>query len=339
MTAELHADDRAALPATEAPDHDGRPTLSGDLPTLFRAGPMFRRIAVGYDRFQVDTYVQWAEEELATAEREHERLLTRHVETRAALEEARGLLAHSAGGAELVRVSGRIAAMLAAAADEAETMRVEADAEASAVSAAAQATLADAQKVRAAAAAEAQRTIAGATAEAEELVASAGRIVDDAELTRSEARLEAEARLAKIAALELRAAQAADQVRQNALEEAAAARLHARAEIAAMLATAREERRRADEAATASRTRLDDEASTRRVALLAEVEELERRRAALRAALKRQAGQTPAPARQGLRDHLERFRHGLAFTGLHWRPVATPSAPVATANRRSRTKA
>jgi hypothetical protein len=331
MTAELHADDRAALPATEGPNHDGRPTLSGDLPTLFRAGPMFRRIAVGYDRFQVDTYVQWAEEELATAEREHERLLTRHVETRAALEEARGLLAHSAGGAELVRVSGRIAAMLAAAADEAETMRVEADAEASAVSAAAQATLADAQK--------AQRTIAGATAEAEELVASAGRIVDDAELTRSEARLEAEARLAKIAALELRAAQAADQVRQNALEEAAAARLHARAEIAAMLATAREERRRADEAATASRTRLDDEASTRRVALLAEVEELERRRAALRAALKRQAGQTPAPARQGLRDHLERFRHGLAFTGLHWRPVATPSAPVATANRRSRTKA
>jgi hypothetical protein len=338
MTAELHADDRTAL-ADEAPDHGGRPTLSGDLPTLFQAGPMFRRVPVGYDRFQVDTYVQWAEEELATAERERERLLTRHVETRAALDEARGLLTHSAGGAELVRVSGRIAAMLAAAADEAHTMRVEADAEAAAASAAAEATLADAREALAGAAAEAQRTIAEATAEAEELVAAAGRIVDDAELTRSEARIEVEARLAKIAVLELRAADAADQVRRQALEDVAAARLHARAEIAAMLVTAREERRRADEAAVAARTRLDVEAGARRVALLAEVEELEHRRAVLRAALKRQARRTPEPARPGLRDHLDRLRHGLASSGLHWRPAAGPSAPVRTPSGRGRRSA
>ena len=339
MTAELHADDRAALAATEAPDLDGRPTLSGDLPTLFQAGPMFRRVPVGYDRFQVDTYVQWAEEELATAEREHERLLTRHVETRAALDEARALLTHSAGGAEMVRISGRIAAMLAAAADEAQAMRVEAEADAAIAAAAAEATLADASEALAGAEEQAQRTIAEATAEAEELVAAAGRIVDDAERTRSEARTEVEARLEKVAVLELLAAEAADRVRQQALEDTAAARLHARGEIAAMLATARDERRRADEAATAARTRLDEEANTRRVALLAEVAELEHRRTVLRAALKRQARQAPEAARPGLRDHLDRLRHGLAFSGLHWRPAAGPSAPVRTPHGQGRTRA
>jgi hypothetical protein len=338
MTIELHADDRAALAATE-PQDVGRPTLSGDLPTLFQAGPMFRRVPVGYDRFQVDTYVQWAEEELATAERERDHLLTRHLETRAALDEARGLLSHSAGGAELVRVSGRIASMLAAAADEAQIMRTEADAEAAATSAAAQRTLADAEEVLAGSTAEAQRMIAEAGAEAELLIAAAHRIVDDAEATRTQARVEAETRLENIAALELRAAHAAEQVRQDALEQATAARLHARSEIAGMLATAREERRRADEAATATRLHLDEQASTRRTGLLAEVAELEHRRAVLQAALKRQAGQTPVPARPGLRDHLDRLRHGVAFSGLHWRPVATPSAPVGSADRRGRTKA
>ena len=75
---------------------------------------MFRRTVGGYDRFQVDTYVQWAEDELASAEREHEHLVARHLRTRADLEEARGLLAHSSGGAEMLRLSQRIGSMLAA---------------------------------------------------------------------------------------------------------------------------------------------------------------------------------------------------------------------------------
>ena len=50
---------------------------------------MFTVALRGYDRFQVDTYVQWAEEELVTAEREREHLLAAHHRTWADLEQAR----------------------------------------------------------------------------------------------------------------------------------------------------------------------------------------------------------------------------------------------------------
>ena len=82
-----------------------RPNVSGDLPSVFQAGPMFRRAVVGYDRFQVDTYVQWAEDELATADREREHLVARHLRTRAELEQARRLLCHSPDGGEMLRLS------------------------------------------------------------------------------------------------------------------------------------------------------------------------------------------------------------------------------------------
>src|SRR5215208_4684930 len=117
MSAELHADDGPARPFFEVvPDRDERerPNVSGDLPTVLQAAPMFRRVVVGYDRFQVDTYVRWAEDELAAADREHEHLMARHLETRAQPEEAPELL------------SRRIGTMLAAAADEAERIRAEA---------------------------------------------------------------------------------------------------------------------------------------------------------------------------------------------------------------------
>src|SRR5438270_9253366 len=100
-----------------------RPHGSGDLPALFEAAPMFRRAVGGYDRFQVDTYVRWAEDELATAEREREHLMARHLDTRAALDEARLLLSHSPAGGEFLQVSDSIATLLAAAADEAQAMR------------------------------------------------------------------------------------------------------------------------------------------------------------------------------------------------------------------------
>ena len=156
--------------------------------------------------------MQWAEDELATAERERERLLTRQVETRAALEDARRLLSHSSEGAEVLRISDRIGALLAAAADEAAGIRAEAEADRSAASEAAQRTVADAERVLAESEVEVQRMVAESTAEAQQAIAEAGRIVDAAEQTRSEARTEAAARLKEIAALELRAAEAAEQL-------------------------------------------------------------------------------------------------------------------------------
>src|SRR3712207_2094934 len=110
MSAELHADETARP----------RPNVSGDLPTVLSAAPMFNRAVAGYDRFQVDTYVRWAEDELATAEREHERLQARYLHTRAALDEAGELLSHSSGGGEFLRLSRRVGSLLAAAADQAE---------------------------------------------------------------------------------------------------------------------------------------------------------------------------------------------------------------------------
>ena len=90
---------------------------------------MFRRAVVGYDRFQVDTYVRWAEDELATADREREHLVARVVRTQADLEESRQLLSHSAAGGEFLQVSRRIGALLATAADEAEGLRADAEAD------------------------------------------------------------------------------------------------------------------------------------------------------------------------------------------------------------------
>src|SRR4051794_41464240 len=139
MSVELYAGDRAdqswSEPAPETAIHRERPNVSGDLPTMFQAAPMFRRVVGGYDRFQVDTYVRWAEDELATADREREHLVARHMATRAALDEARELLSHSASGGAFLQVTPRIATMLATAADEAESMRAEAEAERSAAAA------------------------------------------------------------------------------------------------------------------------------------------------------------------------------------------------------------
>src|SRR5215203_2246303 len=105
MTAPSGTDEGTTQPSAEPETSSGteprarsRPPLSGDLLTVFRAAPMFRRAVAGYDRFQVDTYVRWAEDELATADREREHLLERHLRTRAALEQAQKLVSHSPAG-------------------------------------------------------------------------------------------------------------------------------------------------------------------------------------------------------------------------------------------------
>ena len=308
MTAEPQVDDGAVRPpspretpplGTEPPDR-GRPALSGDLATVFRAAPMFRRSLTGYDRFQVDTYVRWAEDELATAEREREHLVARLLRTRAAFEEARQLLAHSPEGGEFLRSSRRIGALLAAAADEAESVRAEAEAGRRAAATHAQRTVAHAERVLADAAARAERMVTAAATVVEEATAAAARLLDecehDAERTVRVARAEAEVRLAKVGMIEQLAAERAERIRQQAVEQAAAARLQARDEVVRMLTTGRDERRRADAGAAAARQRLDREAAARRAALLVEIEELRHRRAVLVAGSEPAAPPVAAPS-------------------------------------------
>ncbi len=229
------------------------PNVSGDLPTVLAAAPMFRRAVAGYDRFQVESYVQWAEDELAAADRERERLLTRQLETVSALEEARELLSHSAGGGELLRVSRRIGALLAAAADEAAALRGEAAAELCAAETEAQRLIADARRRAAATETLADRSLAAARAEAAAMIEQAQGIVATAEQDASRLRAAAEERLAAAREQELRAAAEAGRIRAQAADEAAGARLQARGEILRMLAAGREERRRADAEAAAVR--------------------------------------------------------------------------------------
>ena len=314
MSVELHADGEAAQPGSVLkavlggePDHRERPNVSGDLPTVLEVAPMFRRAVVGYDRFQVDTYVQWAEDELATADRERRHLEDRHLRAQAALEEAQLLLSHSSAGGDFLQLSRRMGSMLAVAADEAESMHAAAEAERAAAAAEAERTVAEAEQHLADARAQAQRTLAEATREAGQVLAHADHLVDEAERALEAASAEVAVRLAEVHAAELRAAEEADLVRRLAADDAAAAHRRARQESVAMLGTAREERRRADAAAAATRERLNGEAAARYVALVAEVQVLEHRRAVLRAEIELLGNAVPGPHRERLDVHLRRL--------------------------------
>jgi hypothetical protein len=317
MSAELHAGGAGSPLAMVEPRpgdpslDDARPNVSGDLPTLFQAAPMFRRTVAGYDRFQVDTYVRWAEDELATASREREHLMAAHLRTRAALDEANELLTHSAGGGELLQASRRIGSMLATAADEAADMHAEAQAARTAAEAEAERLVASADEMVAEARAEAEGLLARAVSDAGEVTAEAGRVLEQAEHTAAEARAEATTRLDEVRAMEMRAVTAADRIREGAEREAAAARLRARSEIVAMLTTAREERRRADAEAAGAREQQDAAAAARRAFLQSEIEDLEQRRAVLLAELSLARAVGAAPSDEmglGLRRRLERIR-------------------------------
>lgn len=271
-----------AMLGPEAMDRS-RPNVSGDLSEVLQAPPMFRRAVLGYDRFQVDTYVRWAEDELVAADREREHLERRHLRTRADLVEAQQLLAHSPGGAEMLRMSQRAGAVLAAAADEAAGIRIEAEAHRSAAAAEANRKLGYARWRIAYAEAKAARMRADAAARMTEAAAAADRIVAAAEQTRAAARAEAAERLAEVRLVERRAAEDAALMRRRAGQDAAAARVQARGEIVAMLDTARDQRRRADADAAATRDRQARETASRHAFLRSEVAVLEHRRAALRA--------------------------------------------------------
>ena len=307
MSVELQTDEGVALVvgtwAPVADDHPSdrrHPNVSGDLPTVLDSAPMFRRAVLGYDRFQVDTYVRWAEDELTTADRERRHLEARHLATRAALDEAELLLSHSSSGGEFLQVSRRIGALLASAADEAESMRAAAQADRSAASVRAQRLAEHAERLLAAAEAEAGRTVLAAATRADALEDRARRAVAEAEQVLTDAGAEAAARLETVRVTEQRAAEQAAQVRREAVADASAALLRARHEVVALLAAGREERRRADAGALATRERLDDEALARRTFLLAEVDSLEQRRSALQAEIERLATASAARTRPRL---------------------------------------
>lgn len=308
------------MPAQKALDRS-RPNVSGDLADVLEAPPMFRRALVGYDRFQVDTYVRWAEDELVAADREREHLEGRHLQTRADLADARRLLEHSSGGAEMLRMSQRAGSMLAAAADEAEGIRTEAAAHRSTAAAEANRRLGYARWRISYAEAKAERLLAEAAAETAEMAASAAQIVAAAEQLRAGVQTEAEVRLAEVRAAEQRAAEDAAQVRRRAVEDAAAARLQTRHEIVAMLSTAREQRLRADAEAAAARGRQADELTKRYAPLMAEVTVLEHRRASLRAGLELLAQPADIATRGGLESYLSRL---LMKLRLRPRSLRTP---------------
>ena len=334
----MHVDDEARDASVGTPDR-ARPNVSGDLPSvLSQVGPMFRRAVAGYDRFQVDTYVQWAEDELVAADRQREHLLARHLEAQAALADARTLLAHSAAGGEYLKVSRRIGSMLASAADEAETIRAEADNHRSVAHAQAEVVVADAQRVLAEAEATATRLTAEAAAEVAAMHAEARRVVAEAERTGRDVRAEADAHLTQARALEARAVEQAERIRQQAREDVEAARLSARAEVVRMLDLARAERRRADAEAAEIRDGLDRAAATRRAALLAETAELEQRRDALRSELEpapEPVAPSSAPLHLHARAYLERIQGRLGRHVVHrgTAPVETSPAPARRSER------
>jgi hypothetical protein len=295
-----------------------RPNVSGDLPSMLEAPPMFRRSVVGYDRFQVDTYVRWAEDELATADREREHLIARQVRTQAALEETRQLLPHSSTAGEFLQVSRRIGSLLAAAADEAESLRAVAEADRAAASAQAEQTAADAARRLAEAEAEAGHVRAEAAAAAARAADDARRVVAEAvsaaEQLRLAAQAEAATRLQRVGELEHRAAEQAAATRRQATDEAAAALLQARAEVMRMLATGRDQRRRADAEAAAERERREREVLSRTAFLRAEVAALERRRTVLRGEVRRLSAAASDRASARLGRPLPRV-----LDALHWR--------------------
>ncbi|MGY1802391.1 hypothetical protein ACI78T_03820 [Blastococcus sp. SYSU D00922] len=335
MSIELHADVAAGDPESvaERPDRV-RPNVSGDLPGVLEAGPMFRRVVAGYDRFQVDSYVRWAEDELVAADREREHLLARHLETQAALASARELLSHSPTGGRLVEASRRVGALLAGAADEAENIRAEAENHRSVVRAQAEVLTADARRILAEARTEAQQLLADAETEVADRIAEADRVLAEAEQAGRDVRAQAAVALEDARAVGQRAAEQAEALLRRAAEEALGARLRARDEVVAMLATGREERRRADAEAAAHREALDQRAAARRDALLAEVAELERRRAELLAEPEHAAEPptpSPRPVHLGARGYLDRIHDRIGAHAVPWR--STPRVPAGTRGR------
>lgn len=95
-----------------------RPELPGSLDRLLDHRPVFRRRQHGYDRFQVDNYVSWAEGELDAARRQCDHLLDRYGACMAELTLVRRTPTGTVTGA----VSQRLGEMLRLASEEADSV-------------------------------------------------------------------------------------------------------------------------------------------------------------------------------------------------------------------------
>jgi cell division septum initiation protein DivIVA len=115
-------DDGGADPAPPATTAGPRPDVPGGLDGLLSTAPCFATQVRGYDRFQVDDYVAWAESELATGRRQIDQLLATYGACSAELEISRRLLAQAPKGVDLSTVSDRVREMLRLASDEATAM-------------------------------------------------------------------------------------------------------------------------------------------------------------------------------------------------------------------------
>jgi len=152
-----------------------RPGPDGGLDQLLDRLPVFRRRLRGYDRFQVDNYVAWAEGELDAARRQCDYLLSRYGDCAVRLEQARRDPHRSVTGP----VSARLGEMLRLAAEEAEM-------------------------ITAAGVDEAERIVAGARVEAEARLRKVAGIreaaIEAADELRAQARRDAEQLLGSAAA-------------------------------------------------------------------------------------------------------------------------------------------
>ncbi len=124
-------------------DGAGRRPATGGLDGLLGTAPVFTGAVRGYDRGQVDAYVDWAETEVLVLRRENDHLLSRYAACSTELQNARRRLAQLArerqslpgpeeARALVQRAEQEAAARVAAAEEEARTVLAEARTEAAA---------------------------------------------------------------------------------------------------------------------------------------------------------------------------------------------------------------
>ena len=193
-------------PDGAAGDGAARRPATGGLDGLLGTAPVFRGAVRGYDRGQVDAYVDWAETEVMVLRRENDHLLSRYAACSTELQNARRRLAQLArerqslpgpdeARALLQRAEQEAAARVAAAEEEARTVLAEARTEAAArldgVAEMRQAVLALREQTRS----EAAAVLEAARREAAQLgrVAAAERERLDREAADARARADAEA--------------------------------------------------------------------------------------------------------------------------------------------------
>jgi chromosome segregation ATPase len=207
-----------APPESPAGAAGARPRVAGDLDSLLSTAPWFRTRVHGYDRFQVDNYVAWAESELEADRRQIDHLLAQYGVCSAELEISRRLLAQAPKGVDLSSVSDRVRDILRLASDEATAMieaaREEADHLVAEARVEADARLRKAHEIKGLAAKTADRMLEEAQRDRTEATTSLERArAETAEATRERDRLTGEAAEAgeRLAAVQAELAELAGQ--------------------------------------------------------------------------------------------------------------------------------